>query len=727
MANEEGIKISITAEDRFTDTIKKIEASTKIFGETAKNTEKYLAALEKEMIRLVANGMDPANKKIVEMKANYDKLNQSLNNGEGALKQSNKQWTALSLVVQDLPFGFRGIQNNLPALLGSIAGVGGAAYFAFSAIVALYTAYGQQINDAILKTTDLEKAQKELSKATVEASKSTETARTELLKVTSVVQAAKDGFIDKTAALQYYNEKLGDSFGKVKTLEEAEQALVDKAPKYIEALMLKAKAEFYFAKASEFAAKKDIASLQDQTSALDKLLITANTIAKFADVTGVKSIIKTLVEGVGQAQREGVDKVQKTAGAIADVLTAEGKKSMTAYFAALKDSGLTDTDIQAIVDKLNQKLLKTTQKADAEKLKAIEKANNAEIKAFVTSLDERAKKEYEAGLALAENLQVMRDAGYTDSKTYYTAYRAEMDKIAAYYNNKEIEEAKKTGEKIARDAEIIDNRNLQNSLDSLKIESDVAMKIANLSGKANANDRIKILEDYKNSLYELASTGGYTAEQFDKIDDAIKRVDGAIEGSKDRIKDYSVTWQETANSINSTLTNLVRDSIAKFAENIGKALGGEKVDVFGGFLELLAGGLQEVGKALIAYGIAMDAFKKAFSNPYAAIAAGIALVAAGALLKSSISRTSGGSSGAPVGNIPAFANGGIISGPTMGLMGEYPGAKSNPEVVAPLDKLKDMLGGGQSGTFLLRGQDLLLSVNRAQKASNLKGQTISLA
>lgn len=74
-----------------------------------------------------------------------------------------------------------------------------------------------------------------------------------------------------------------------------------------------------------------------------------------------------------------------------------------------------------------------------------------------------------------------------------------------------------------------------------------------------------------------------------------------------------------------------------------------------------------------------------------------------------------------------FANGGVISGPTMGLMGEYPGAANNPEVVAPLDKLKTLIGGGSGGTFVLRGQDLLLSVNRAQKASNLKGQNISLA
>ena len=42
-------------------------------------------------------------------------------------------------------------------------------------------------------------------------------------------------------------------------------------------------------------------------------------------------------------------------------------------------------------------------------------------------------------------------------------------------------------------------------------------------------------------------------------------------------------------------------------------------------------------------------------------------------------------------DIPAFAQGGIVSGPTVGLMGEYPGAKSNPEVIAPLNKLQSML------------------------------------
>jgi hypothetical protein len=78
--------------------------------------------------------------------------------------------------------------------------------------------------------------------------------------------------------------------------------------------------------------------------------------------------------------------------------------------------------------------------------------------------------------------------------------------------------------------------------------------------------------------------------------------------------------------------------------------------------------------------------------------------------------------------IPKFAAGGIVSGPTMGLMGEYPGAKSNPEVIAPLSKLQGMLdqgnnggGGPMTGEFVLRGQDLVVALQRAEKQRNRIG------
>lgn len=46
---------------------------------------------------------------------------------------------------------------------------------------------------------------------------------------------------------------------------------------------------------------------------------------------------------------------------------------------------------------------------------------------------------------------------------------------------------------------------------------------------------------------------------------------------------------------------------------------------------------------------------------------------------------------AALASIPKFAMGGIAYGPTLGLFGEYSGAQNNPEVVAPLNRLRAML------------------------------------
>lgn len=48
-------------------------------------------------------------------------------------------------------------------------------------------------------------------------------------------------------------------------------------------------------------------------------------------------------------------------------------------------------------------------------------------------------------------------------------------------------------------------------------------------------------------------------------------------------------------------------------------------------------------------------------------------------------------------NLPRFADGGIVSGPVIGMMGEYAGARSNPEVIAPLDRLQNLLGVASGG------------------------------
>lgn len=65
--------------------------------------------------------------------------------------------------------------------------------------------------------------------------------------------------------------------------------------------------------------------------------------------------------------------------------------------------------------------------------------------------------------------------------------------------------------------------------------------------------------------------------------------------------------------------------------------------------------------------------------------------------------------------IPEFAAGGLVSGATLAMVGEGPGTSlSNPEVIAPLDKLQQMMGGGNvTVTGRLDGRDILISSERA--------------
>jgi len=69
-----------------------------------------------------------------------------------------------------------------------------------------------------------------------------------------------------------------------------------------------------------------------------------------------------------------------------------------------------------------------------------------------------------------------------------------------------------------------------------------------------------------------------------------------------------------------------------------------------------------------------------------------------------------------------MADGGLATGATLAMVGEGPGTSmANPEVIAPLDKLKSMIGtnGGSTEVFgTISGADILLSSDRARKNRN---------
>lgn len=67
--------------------------------------------------------------------------------------------------------------------------------------------------------------------------------------------------------------------------------------------------------------------------------------------------------------------------------------------------------------------------------------------------------------------------------------------------------------------------------------------------------------------------------------------------------------------------------------------------------------------------------------------------------------------------IPALAKGGLAYGPQMAMVGDNPGARVDPEVIAPLSKLQSYMGGAQEVVVRGRidGRDILLVQERAKQ------------
>lgn len=124
---------------------------------------------------------------------------------------------------------------------------------------------------------------------------------------------------------------------------------------------------------------------------------------------------------------------------------------------------------------------------------------------------------------------------------------------------------------------------------------------------------------------------------------------------------------------------------------LSQQLGGAMSTMFGQIIDGSAGGAEAMKS------MAMSVFKSLLNMAKAAAVASAAQSAAakGPLAAYALPALTAASFGLVEGLLGAvaFADGGIVSGPTLGMVGEYSGARNNPEVIAPLDKLQNMIGG----------------------------------
>ena len=224
------------------------------------------------------------------------------------------------------------------------------------------------------------------------------------------------------------------------------------------------------------------------------------------------------------------------------------------------------------------------------------------------------------------------------------------------------------------------------------------------TGKKIKVDRkhLKVLADVSAMQRNVASDILAAVHANHTLKGSYDQVGASIEATKAKTSELDVVFAEAARTM-AVSAGMIAGAMAagtSSARDMGNMV-----------LDTLAGLAIQVGELAIATGIAIEGIRNALKtlNPAAALAAGIALVALGSFVRSSLSKK------AEERDVPQMAEGGLFTGASLAYVGEGTGTSMiNPEVVAPLDKLRNMIGGGNVNvTGTIRGRDLLLSEERS--------------
>jgi hypothetical protein len=546
------------------------------------------------------------------------------------LKKTNMQWTSLALVIQDLPYGFRGIQNNLPALVGGFAAATGPIYLAFSALIAITTAYEKEIAQLIYGIDAFSIANKKMNEELA----------------TSIGQAKS-----QIAADQSLLKIINDT---TKSTNERERALASLKKEYEGNIELQ---------------KLDIQDGDKLALVYDKI---SNALIRRAKATAYAALIAEEETKIFKLQNQQGEEVVKNLGFMGTVygLATGGMLGFnsasnivtSAFSKQAKEIKQSQLNIELYTKKLDENTESANKNADAQSLDS----------SAIKQKGDNAKKEA-AKLAAYVAKRLAASGGET---TYVAEPALDPSNAAKAFKDKMAYEKKASKDRVAflREQYQLEVSEAEGSFDKIKLAEEnmrMALDKGFMDGSVKLSEYIDAILELRKKSNEtvLAETKAVTAELL-KIGIGLMN---ALGPALDMLL-------EKGASIGEVLSRAFEDIIKKLIKVAIAAA------IAVAIISLLPGGQGKLAKA----GGAM----KMFGN----------LVGGGMGLGSQL-----------------FANGGIVSGPTMGLMGEYPGAQNNPEVVAPLDKLKDMIGGGSgSGEFVLRGNDLILAIQRSNSSLKLR-------
>ena len=536
------------------------------------------------------------------------------------VRKSNQAWTNLALVVQDLPYGFRGIQNNLPALAGSLAAVTGPAYLAFSALVSAITIFDQSLQKA--------------NKTASESMSKFYDVNVEIRSMASIFQSVRQGTLDARDATRMYNEKLGDLFGTAKDVYEAEKLYVSKTEGYVKAQYYRAKADIEYEKAKEALARKDKAYAEDQVGVLGRLATATASFFKAGALQGVSGLYNqsvTMATDLANQQVELAGYVTQKEEAEFQKRLALGDRYQSKAFEIEKQYGIKSTTYK---DDLDKDLERRRREAEASRLKELERMAAAE--------------KYLADWQIKLNTDIAE------------AQRKEGDRLKKLREDERNQEIKDYQERV----------NL--------FKTFYANKLQLAAGDREAQKAI-LEEQMSDLVYFFETFGMYAGDVQDIFSDIYKKwVDNNKAISEDAMKSIINIGIGIMNALGPSL-----DMLLEKGASLGQVLSQVITDLIKRFVKL-------------------------------AIAAAVA-VAIIAILNPAILKNAGG----------ALKFAGNLVGQGMGLganlFGSGAGAAATATAQGVSSNLPTAIGlNASGGAFKLRGQDLLLSMNRSEKSLNLR-------
>lgn len=281
------------------------------FEKKIKEVEFDIKELSKVKLDRLKLGLDTTeiNSQIKDAKANLNSLKtavkdtgQSFASATPKVANAGNTLTQFSRIAQDAPYGIIGIGNNitataesfsylkaqtgstggaLKALASSLTGTGGIL-LGVSLLTTGFTYLAQSgltVGDIINKLTGNTNAYSDaLKKVNDEAyaSEGVQEAVTNVNRLTTEIDLANQGFLNKDQVVKHYNETIGKTTGLVKNIEEAEKSLTRNADAYIKMTLYKAVATLALEEAAKSqleAEKTRVKKLAEFANFSDKVTI----------------------------------------------------------------------------------------------------------------------------------------------------------------------------------------------------------------------------------------------------------------------------------------------------------------------------------------------------------------------------------------------------------------------------------------------------------------------